>query len=166
MKLGILLCPAIYDEATQNGMVRDLLQWALREYGSVAPKYTGADRSKHCESWAHHMLWLAAGTAPAIKNSAFIEEREWRLIKLAVPVALPGGDQVEFVPKPTGLVPYIELKVGSARPGKPDMLPISQLWSGPGRATEISLLSGRALLEKFGYVGVGLDASGIPFRVG
>ena len=83
---------------------------------------------------------------------------------------------VRFLSKAIGLVPFVELKLGTpqtpatplvTRLGRPlaDRLPITELWSGPGRATDTSLLAGRTLLEQFGYDDVRLEASQIPYRV-
>jgi len=119
------------------------------------------------------LLWRATAAAPIMKNPAFAEEQEWRLIHM-----LQSKWDVRFLPKPIGLVPYVELRLGApqvnpepaqlARLGRalPDKLPINVLWSGPGRATDTSLLAARTLLEQFNYDGVRLEASKIPYRVG
>jgi hypothetical protein len=86
-------------------------------------------------------------------------------------------EDVRFVPKPVGLSPFTELRLGTPQTGLPerlvhlgrelpDRLPIVKLWSGPGRATDTSLLAGRTLLEQMGYDGVLLESSKIPYRVG
>jgi len=118
-------------------------------------------------------LWRATSAAPIMKNPAFAEEEEWRLIHI-----LQSKWDVRFLPKPVGLVPFVELKLGTPQTGPaapqiarlgrplPDKLPINVLWSGPGRATDTSLLAGRTLLEQFNYDGVHLEASKIPYRVG
>ncbi len=119
------------------------------------------------------LLWRVAAAAPIMKNPAFVEEQEWRLIH-----SLQSKWDVRFLAKPVGLVPFVELKLGTPQTGPaahqiahlgrplPDKLPISVLWSGPGRATDTSLLAGRTLLEQFNYIGVQLEASKIPYRVG
>jgi hypothetical protein len=120
------------------------------------------------------LLWKATAAAPLFKNPDFFEEDEWRLIHLA---QTPWD--VRFKAKPTGIVPFVEIGAGlpqSQEPeriarlkiGKlPDLLPITIVWSGPGSASETSMfLAARVLLENYKYVGVGLRASQIPFRVG
>jgi hypothetical protein len=120
------------------------------------------------------LLWKATAAAPLFKNPDFSEEDEWRLIHL-VPTPL----DVRFRTRPTGIVPFVEIgaglpqsqqpaRIGRLKIGKlPDLLPITVVWSGPGSASETSMfLAARVLLENYNYVGVGLKASQIPFRVG
>lgn len=166
------LSPAIYDRDQQAKWVREFLDWALIEYVRVADKHR-AEEDEHRRSWAHMLLWRATSAAPIMKNPAFAEEEEWRLIHI-----LQSKWDVRFLPKPVGLVPFVELKLGTPQTGPPapqiarlgrplpDKLPINVLWSGPGRATDTSLLAGRTLLEQFNYDGVHLEASKIPYRVG
>jgi hypothetical protein len=119
-------------------------------------------------------LWFASGLAPIMKNPAFEEENEWRLIYL-----LRAKREIQFVPKLKGLVPIVAMKLGQPQifvplaeklandmlTSQPDKLAIVSLWSGPGSASGISLLAGRTILEKHGYEGVDLASSQIPFRV-
>ena len=85
------------------------------------------------------------------------------------------GEHVRFRSRTTGLVPFVDVKLGGgATPelfagqggGLFDRLPITVLWSGPGSAKQTSLLAGRKLLEQHGYGGVRLEVSQIPYRVG
>jgi hypothetical protein len=169
---NFFISPAIYDRDVQAALVEDLLTWALAEYESVAVRHA-ENQDEHRKAWAHMLLWQATAIAPIMKNPGFSEENEWRLIHI-----LQSKWDVRFVTKPSGLVPFVNLMVGTPqlpvseehakRIGRnpPDKLPISVLWSGPGRAADISLFAGRTLLEQYGYYGVRLEASKIPFRVG
>jgi hypothetical protein len=96
--------------------------------------------------WWQWLFICAVGVAAVLKNSAFSEEREWRFIHLATDYA-----GMMFRPRSTGLVPFVQLQYGQDRSDKalPFKLPITALWSGPGRAVDIALLAGRALLEKY-----------------
>ncbi|WNV09779.1 DUF2971 domain-containing protein [Tardiphaga sp. 709] len=166
------ISPAIYDPNEQAQWVSEFLDWALAEYPKIATNHI-EDEEDHRKRWAHTLLWLATAAAPIMKNPSFAEEQEWRLIHI-----LQSKWDVRFLPKLTGLVPYVELKLGAPqstsssdqehRLGKPlpDKIPITVLWSGPGRATDVSLLAGRTLLEQLNYDGVRLESSKIPFRVG
>src|SRR5215211_3711196 len=171
--LYAFLSPSIYEREQQAHLVRELISWALDEYPRVAKKYTAADQDKHRALWGHALLWTAASAAPIMKSPAFAEEEEWRIIHLLQSVA-----DVRFFSRPTGLVPFVEMSLGiaqnapppdyTARLGRPlpDKLPITVLWSGPGRATDTSLLAGRALLEQCNYQDVKLFSSKISYRVG
>jgi Protein of unknown function (DUF2971) len=152
--------PAIYDRDEQTQLVREFLAWVLEEYPRAASKHA-TEQAEHREAWTHVMLWRLSAIAPIMKNPAFFEEEEWRLIHLPESIAT-----IRFLPKPTKLVPFVELKIGSPS-NSPDHVPIKVLWSGPGRDSDISLfLAGRALLEQYGYFGVALKPSNIPYRVG
>jgi hypothetical protein len=166
------IAPVIYDRGEQAKMIQALLAWVLEEYPRLAMRHVGSKQDEHRSACTHMMLWMLASVAPMMKNPAFDEEQEWRLIHLTHSQA-----SVRFLPKLTGLVPFVELKLGMPQSGTPDQiallgrslpdsLPIKVLWSGPGRATDTSLLAGRTLLEQFGYDGVRLAASKIPYRVG
>lgn len=166
------LSPVNYDPSEQAKLVRDLLAWGLSEYQRLAEILPDIQREEHRRKWAHMFLWRAAAAAPIMKNPAFAEEREWRLIQMP-----PSKDDIRFVPRQTGLAPFTELRLGTPQAGTPDKtarlgrelpdrLPIVKLWSGPGKTTETSLLAGRTLLEQMNYDDVKLEASKIPYRVG
>lgn len=166
------ISPAIYDPSVQLGLVEELVDWAIAEYPKVAANHV-ENEAAHRTQWARTFLWLATAAAPIMKNPSFAEEQEWRLI-----YALQSKWDVRFLAKSIGLAPYVELELGKAQSAAdpdqtsrlkrplPDKLPINALWSGPGRATETSLLAGRTLLEQFNYDGVRLESSKIPYRVG
>jgi hypothetical protein len=169
-----ILAPALYNRHEQAKLIRSGLEWALSEYPKIAEKLDTTARAAHLENRAHHYLWFASGLAPIMKNPAFEEENEWRFIYL-----LRSRREVQFVAKPKGLVPVVEMRLGEPQPlaplpeklindtlfSQPDRLPIVSLWAGPGATSSFSLLAGRTLLEKHGYDGVNLSSSQIPFRV-
>lgn len=169
-----ILAPTLYGRDDQVALVRSALEWALSEYSNLVQKKDVTIRQAHLENWAHHWLWFTSGLAPILKNHAFEEESEWRIIYL-----LRAKREVTFVPKPKGLVPVVQMKLGEPQTlnplaaglpndslmSQPDKLPIVSLWSGPGAASNVSLLTGRTLLEKHAYEGVNLSSSQIPFRV-
>jgi len=172
LKLNGILSPVNYDLSAQSKLVRELLLWGLSEYQRIITSVPSDQRNEHRRDWAHMFLWRAAAAAPTIKNPAFVEEQEWRLIHMP-----PFKRDVRFVPRQTGLSPFTELRLGEPQTGipellvrlgreLPDRLPIRKLWSGPGRATDTSLLAGRTLLEQMNYDGVTLEASKIPYLVG
>jgi hypothetical protein len=172
LKLNGMLSPVNYDSSEQAKLVRELLLWGLSEYQKLEATMPLDQRDEHRRNWSHMFLWRAAAAAPIVKNPAFVEEQEWRLIQMPL-----FKEDVRFVPRQTGLSPFTELRLGEPQVGEPerlahlgrglpDRLPIVKLWSGPGRATDTSLLAGRTLLEQMNYDGVKLEASKIPYRVG
>lgn len=165
-----ILVAVIYDRDEQARLIEDLIAWAQGEYARRASSHEKQD--EHRKAWVHWMLWMATAAAPIMKNPAFVEEQEWRFIYLLNPAERA---KLRFRPRPTGLVPYIEAKLGRPRVAPhpaasqgslPDHLPITAVWSGPGSAKETARLAGRALLEQYGYDGVKLHLSQIQYRVG
>ncbi|MET4173853.1 hypothetical protein ABIB99_004953 [Bradyrhizobium sp. LA6.1] len=160
-----MLVPVIYDKAIQTSLIASLLQWALNEYEELCAIDTtlGSDRSRRILWWNWFVIIGAASVAPVLKNPAFQEEAEWRYIHLATE-----NSDIEFLPRPLGLRPYIDLDFRvQLAPTDPTLrLPLTDLWSGPGRRSGVSLMAGRVLLEKHKYGGINLHSSEIPFRVG
>src|SRR4029077_10194075 len=100
-ELCFFLSPAFYDRTEQATFVRDLLGWALQEYLRVAARHPGSDQDEHRRAWTYMLFWRLTAAAPIMKNPAFAEEQEWRLIHI-----LQTKWDVRFLPKPIGLVPF------------------------------------------------------------
>ncbi len=160
-----ILTPVIYDKSIQTNVVENLLVWGLNEYEQLCltDAALGTDPARRALWWNWFILICAATVAPVLKNPAFKEEAEWRYVQLAIP-----GTNMQFLPRPLGLRPYIDIDFRvKMKPTDPaPLLPLTDLWSGPGRLTGVSLLAGRAFLEKHNYFGINLHKSEIPFRVG
>jgi hypothetical protein len=164
------LFAVIYDRDEQASLIEAFVAWAQEEYARVAVAYKDEKQDEHRKAWIHWMLWILTSVAPIMKNPAFAEEREWRFVYLP-----SQGEQVRFRSRTTGLVPFVDVKLGGGATPELfagqggslfDRLPITVLWSGPGNAKQTSLLAGRRLLEQRGYGGVRLEVSQIPYRVG
>jgi hypothetical protein len=155
-----LLMPILYDEVSQRAAVEQLLNWSLDEYEKLVGQTPEFARDKERRLWWTWLLVAATQIAPMMKDNAFQAEAEWRY-------AIWHGTKAEmdFAPKSTGLMPYVKFEFGEARGGKPNLLPVTKLYSGPGKFTEAALLAGRTLLEKFEYFDVPIEASAIPYRV-
>jgi hypothetical protein len=153
------LSPALYDLREQQLLVQELLRWSLQEYPERAQQHRHEEQT-HRQLWIDELLKHASMAAPILKNSDFAEEEEWRLIH---PPPNDASD-VDYLPKPTGLFPYVRLKF---RPGDDsDRLPIRSLWSGPGRLANESGKAAEYLLRSKGYSTVEFHCSEIPYRVG
>jgi hypothetical protein len=164
-----LFCRVIYDRHEQSRIIQSLLDWAIEEYCRRAASSGAAEG--HRIEWLTKFFRVAAQVAPMIKNPKFSEEDEWRIIQ---PLLALGN--LGFVPKPSALVPYSQLRLGTAQPAPkapnpqlvnplPDLLPMTVVWAGPGRFKEASLLAAQGLLVQCNYIGVTLEKSDIPYRV-
>lgn len=89
------------------------------------------------------------------KNSAFVEEREWRF------VFVDDGDDpssLGFFPSAGIMKPFRPLLRG----GADERLPIAEVVAGASRSDTHAVRSARLLLDHFGYVDVPVRASAIP----
>jgi hypothetical protein len=98
----------MYDRDEQATFVRDFLSWALDEYVRVAARHPENEQAEHRVAWTHMLLWRLTAAGPIMKNPAFAEEQEWRLIHI-----LQSKWDVRFLSKAIGLVPFVELKLGT-----------------------------------------------------
>jgi len=172
--LPALVAPVIYDREAQEALVRQLLEWALTEYRAISQNYPPSQQQLHLEQWQRALFLVAGQLASLVKDPAFAEEREWRIIYRAT-----RPNEISFLAKQTMLSGFVELGLGVAQshpnalpaedPGRkralPDRLPIRVLWTGPGRLKDLSQIAGKALLENNGYDGVRLETSPIEFRI-
>jgi len=154
------LMPVLYDERTQRGAVDELLDWSLSEYEKLSQQNEEFAGDEKRVLWWTWLLATATQLAPMMKDKSFQAEAEWRYT-----LWCNSQSEMDFVPRPIGLVPFTRFEFGEPREGKPSLLPVTKLYSGPGRATKSALLAGRTLLEKFEYYGVPIEASAIPYRV-
>lgn len=101
--------------------------------------------------------WLSI-LALKFKHPAFEEEREWRLV-----VQEPEISHLNFRSGGSDVKPYIELCPvldGSAR------LPLKRVVFGPTlRNDEVLIETISLMLERYGYTGVAVESSGIPYRI-
>jgi hypothetical protein len=174
LRFGAGLAPVIYDDQEKLALVRRLLGWVLNIYPKRASAYSGGQQLTHMENWITTLFVIAARLAPLLKDQSFAEEREWRI------VYMPGFQtQVQFLPKPNVLSGYVDLLLGKPQshpvgwspdnPGRkrpmPNLLPIREVWIGPGTLRELSSIAVKAMLENYGYDGVAIKTSSIPYRV-
>lgn len=90
--------------------------------------------------------------SPKLKNQAFAEEREWRLISPLV--SAKGGENIKFRPGRNSLIPYTEFGL----PRKDGRLRIPHYYVGPGPD---KVLAAQALGMFFNVQDVSADASSI-----
>jgi hypothetical protein len=99
-------------------------------------------------------LSLLSRLIPRFKHNAFVDEQEWRYV-------VQRGDRspdVRFRRKDNVIVPYVELGSNETK------LPIKRVLVGPGKEPELTRKSIEMLLGHFGYDGVRVRVSKVPFR--
>lgn len=154
-----LLVPVLYTDTEQQTLTRNLLDSLVAEYKATLVSRPIADRATHLTDFLTVIAAKATLPSAMIKHHGFAEEKEWRLIHPILSMF-----ELGFQPKSTHLSPTVELAIGAKRDGKPDLLPITDIWFGPGRYQEHALHSCKAFLERHEYAGVRLHKSRTPFR--
>jgi hypothetical protein len=153
------LAPVIYKDAEQRQLATDLVAGIVSEYDAILKSRHIADAVTHLSDYLTGCAAVATRMGPLFKHHGFAEENEWRLIHL-----IQNLSTVRFLAKSTYLSPFVELAIGVKRDKQPDLLPITEVWFGPGRYQEHAQQSCGALLSAFGYFNIPLNRSQTPFR--
>ena len=97
--------------------------------------------------------------APLVKNSAFEEEKEWRLI--SAPIA-SNSPEIKYRATPSLIVPYYDLPL--LRPDN-TMVKCENIVMGPGLHRELMSQAISLLVSRDGIRWGGIEYSQIPYRV-
>lgn len=155
------LVPVIYDEETLRELVAAFVDWIVDIYPKHFSQRGLLSQQEHMEIWLNAVAGVSSGLAALFKDEAFFEEREYRL------VCFSGIPSVKFNPKINMLSAYVELDLSSKINGK-NLMPITQVWAGPGRHTILNAVAAKALLKQREYdmETIAVVNSNIAYRVG
>lgn len=149
------LIKCIYDEAAQKEILERLIDITLEEIDNWPPEFEGDERIPGGS--------LAASLneiAPAMKDSAFADEKEWRLVSRPMMVSLP---RYNYREGKSMLLPYYRLSLDSdSAPFK-----IQRVTVGPAPNMKQSAAAVRGVLVKNKQVRpleVKVRPSAIPYR--
>lgn len=150
---GFELVQCIYEHTKQRRLVELWAQSALHEMrASLSP---GADATLHVQQSAHRYFASFAKFAPVLKNAAFGNEHEWRLVGL-----IPSTDsRIRLRPARSMLAPYLPVQL--------DMKTNEALvWNVRVGPTPHKELATSAVTHYFGKVRIknGVGPSSIPYR--
>lgn len=105
---GFELHQCIYDHGEQRRVVERWAVQALQSLEATLPP--GADPVAHVNQNCHNHFASFAAFAPVLKDRAFKDEYEWRLVGM-----IPSDDpRVRLRPGRSMLVPYVPVKLGLA----------------------------------------------------
>jgi DUF2971 family protein len=150
--------PMHYEDVQHQFLVADVVRMAQQYF------IQGVQRGlPDIERWARQFITAFAMElgpfAAIIKHPTFSSERERRIVTL-----LQAGEhtQLEFRQRRTLLARHlpIDLAVGAAK-----RLPLTRIHVGPGPTQRVSQVSVGDLLLKYGYQGVPVELSKVPYRV-
>jgi hypothetical protein len=96
------------------------------------------------------------------KNNAFSEEQEWRFLYLTGP-ADPAPRSTHFRPRPSGIVPYVELDLFNLR-NADIFLDVCEIICGPTLDPDRSARTVQTLLRSLKYESVDVKPSRVPLR--
>jgi hypothetical protein len=143
--------PCIYDRAAQIESVEELLGPYLLKVGA-----SQEGDPKRARERALSLLADIVAVAPMLKDPAFSEEREWRLV--SAPLS-PTGAALRFREGKSFLIPYREVSLTTK--GRP--IPITDVVVGPTPHPDLSVRAVMTLLANTG-INATVRRSGVPFR--
>lgn len=151
---GFWLVRCIYDETQQRRWMRTLLtdvlnentQEELSKSGNEGARIAGGNLAAYLNRYA-----------PILKDKAFAEEKEWRIISRPLSC---GVARFDFRPGPGMLIPYYKIPLA----GDTQVLRIEEIIVGPTPHSRQSRRSLQSLLEKHGLRKAKVRNTSAPFR--
>ena len=157
---GYQLTKCVYDRELQQTLVEDWLRSVL---STKNDKQQSLQQAPPSQSWYSHFRSFEErflNIAARMKDPAFSEEREWRLISKSSKNLLEPG--LRFRAGKSRLIPYIEF---SAPLDQNERLSLRKVYVGPAQDHNLSFQSISMFLTNSGArITKGVQASGIPLR--
>lgn len=155
---GFLLAKCVYDATEQQRLVEELVTNSLASDFNTTPSRIDPARPRTIVVLhvGGDFAMNIARLAPIIKNNAFHEEQEWRLISTT---GVNVGD-MSFRPGQSMLTPYIPVKLGADKAAY-----LKSVTVGPTPHTELAKLSTHSLLGHWRVAQpVKVSSSKAPYR--
>jgi hypothetical protein len=150
---GFDLVQCIYDQVEKHRMVEAWAQSALQQLRASLPNQ--GNPISHSREFAHKSFASFAQFAPVLKDSAFRNEYEWRLVGL-----IPSTDQrIRLRPVRSMLAPYLPIQLNMKSNE-------NLVWNVRVGPTPHKELASSALTHYFGKVTIrnGVGPSSVPYR--
>lgn len=144
-----------YNVDAHAALMADVIEEHLKHYDHLVRQGASpADASADCEL---SLATVLAVLAPTLKDPAFEEEHEWRLVSTRI---RPRNEEVRFRKGDSMIVPYVEVPLGlSATPTG-----VRRIVVGPTPNVRASMATVRMLLEHHGFDGAKVARSKAPYR--
>jgi Protein of unknown function (DUF2971) len=156
------LVPMNYDDPKHQFLAGDVVRMGIKYFSDgVQPQQSGFDLA----TWGKELTIAFAAElsifASIIKHPKFDGEKERRIA-----TRLQTGEHkaLEFRQKRTLLARHLPISLKTDGLGR-SRLPITRIYVGPGPAKRVSKISVGDLLLKYGYEGVPVEESQVPYRV-
>jgi hypothetical protein len=158
-----------YDAALHGALIREIIVAALHWTKSVlrsGPTDISAElRDVHEEGARRQVLvsanYLLAQVFTCMKDPAFQEEKEWRLVVTASTARDADGNPrgTQYRPEHGLLIPYLPIAIET----RDKEFPLSSVRIGPG-GPELAVRSIQTFLQEEGYSNARVESSVVPYR--
>jgi len=149
------MAPCLYEDAEQRRLVEQLIDDSVREFR--AKRSEGISNDDSLVAVAGLFLISFHIVAPVLKDLAFKEEREWRLISSMFGIGHPS---IRYRAGRTLLVPYITLTLAPEK----QPLPIREVVVGPTAHQQLEAQAVLGLLVRAGAASTSVRQSRVPYR--
>ncbi len=147
------LAPCVYEPAEQRKMLTGLLMQNLGYLDSEDSPSTERIAGECGDFVFNHFLVLG----PCLKDPAFREEQEWRLVSRMIDITYP---RVRYRQGRSMLVPYFEVRLTKGD----EPLKLADVYVGPTPHIDLSIKSIDSFLSANGVKAEGLKDCKIPYR--
>lgn len=152
---GSIFIPMNYDAVRQQFLVDDVIKNAQTFFAARA---AGRDVQRWANEFLEAFAWELDVFACMTKHPSFQSEKERRIV---TPLGIGEAKNLEFRQKQTLLARHLPIDLR----GDDDLLPITSICIGPGPAQRVTQISVGDLLLKYGYAGIPVTLSAVPFRI-
>jgi hypothetical protein len=162
IRYQIHLVPAVYSKDEKERFLNMILDFIIDQYPRDEAEISPDNDTQFAMDWLGNYLSLASVVAPVAKNTAFAQEREWRLIVMPV-----NASEIKYRSRGALLTPYIEidLRCLTYKSGDKEWShPVRECWVGPSPHMDSNRFSVRNMLAANKFFGVDLHLSTVPFR--
>jgi hypothetical protein len=168
---ALSLCPVVYQTDRQRMLAQEIVERTIRVFAQHMEAHPD-DFDNAASVTARTFSFLAQTFASRIKDSAFREEQEWRLIYARDPNGPVATAARQFRSGTRGLVPFISIPLGvpaeAPGPVRLDLglsdLPFRAVRVGPAAHPDLASLAMRYLLGDLKLEGLQVTTSAIPLR--
>jgi hypothetical protein len=152
---GLRFVQCVYDPDQQRAIAAEMVERLLSEYEQLEDG-ADTDHRADCGELASVFVDDVAYVAPAVKDPAFSEEREWRVVWRR----RGSRRDIQHRQGTSFIVPFVEFPVPSVY----DRLAISEVVVGPTAHAELSQEAIRSLLGSCRIPAHNVRLSRVPFR--
>ena len=152
-EIGVQIVKCIYDHRCFREIV-------LEDLNNVISRARKIARSSTVFRWTEFVpnavLHVAHTRVPALKDSGFREEAEWRLV-----VTIDGETRpVDFRATKRGLTPFVKIRANEPE----SLIQLERFVVGPGQDKHLGFRSARLLVSQLGYDRSIVKLSSLPYR--